>query len=390
MKSSERQPRSGRRPLGWIGVASVSMVVAAWLALVLHDQYQVAWLRDYDVAADVLFLAGVAGIALTWSVERSGTARVGAVALRLAFSIVVIAGALVVAELAVRFVFRNATSSGNAGDYIAHRGGGPQISVNRLGFREREVGPKNPNRYRIAVIGDSFTWGQGIEERDRFSNLLEGFLSSSYEVLNFGIPGHDMPEHLTELELVLKIRPDFVLLQLYINDFETSSMKRPRRYPLLPSDLDSRMAGASLLYQLLLARWAQFQEAVGLTESYAHYMERSLRDPDSADAREAFGMLRQFIGRARVAGVPSGVVFFPAPDVMGANDANYPFGYLHERAKAICAEEQVPYLDLFPAFSTFHPPQSMWVSPFDAHPNAKANRRAAFEILRLFGPVWHH
>src|SRR5216683_1762907 len=194
MKSSERQPRSGRRPLGWIGVASVSMVVAAWLALVLHDQYQVAWLRDYDVAAVLLFLAVVAGIALTWSVERRGPARVGAVALRLAFSIVVIAGALVVAELAVRFVFRNATSSGNAGDYIAHRGGGPQI----------------------AVIGDSFTWGQGIEERDRFSNLLEGFLSSSYEVLNFGIPGHDMPEHLTELELVLKIRPDFVLLQLYI------------------------------------------------------------------------------------------------------------------------------------------------------------------------------
>jgi hypothetical protein len=32
----------------------------------------------------------------------------------------------------------------------------------------------------------------------------------------------------------------------------------------------------------------------------------------------------------------------------------------------------------------------MWVSPFDAHPNAKANRKAAFEIQREFAPVWHH
>jgi lysophospholipase L1-like esterase len=390
MTPPERAPRSGRPPFGWIGVASVSAMVAAWLVLVLHSQYQIAWLGDYAVAADALFLTGVAGIALTRSLERRGSARVGAIALRLGFSMAVIAGALVVSEFAARFVFRDAISSGNAGDFIAHRGGGPRISVNSLGFREREVGPKDPNRYRIAVIGDSFTWGQGIEERDRFSNLLEGFLGSQYEVLNFGRPGNNMPEHLNEIELVLPLRPNFVLLQLYVNDFETPTMKRPETHPLLPSDLDGRLVRSSLLYQLLLGRWAQFQQAVGLSETYTHYMARYLQDPNAPDARAAFGMLRQLIDRARAAGVPIGVVFFPAPDAMGPNGATYPFGYLHDRARAICAEEQIPYLDLLAPFSTFRPPRSMWVSPFDAHPNAKANRRAAFEILREFGPVWHH
>src|SRR5258708_8533971 len=241
-------------------------------------------------------------------------ARVRAVGLRVAFSMAVIVGALVVAEFAARFVFRNATSSGNAGDYITRRGGGPSISVNSLGFRERDVGPKDPNRYRIAIIGDSFTWGQGIQARDRFSNLLEGFLGSHYEVLNFGIPGNNMPEQLNQLDLVLELRPDFVLLQLYINDCATSTMTRPRTYPLLPSDLDSRMLRSSLLYQLLLGLWGHFQNAVGLSESYPHYMARHLRDPSAPDAREAFGMLRRFLERARAAGVPSGVVFFPAPD----------------------------------------------------------------------------
>lgn len=365
------------------------MVFAAWLALVLHDQYQIAWLGDYGVAADALFLAGVAGVALTRSVERRGRARVAAAALRAAFSLGVIIGALILAEFTTRFVFRHATSSGNAGDYIARRGGGPTVVINSLGFREREVGPKVPGRYRIAIVGDSFTWGQGVQVRDRFSDLLEGFLGARYEVLNFGHPGNNLPEHLNALDLVLTLHPDFVLLQLYINDFETANMQRPKTHPLLPSDLDSRLGRSSLLYQLLLGRWTQLQEATGLSESYPGYLARYLRDPHLPDAQEGSGMLRQFLDRAAAAGVSSGVVFFPAPDAMGSKPSDYPFGYLHDRARAICGEAHVPYLDLFAAFSTFQPPQRMWVSPFDAHPNEKANRRAAFEILRQFGPAWH-
>ena len=52
---------SGRRTLGWIQAISVSVAVAAWLALVLAYQYEIAWLNDYVLASDALFLAGVAG-----------------------------------------------------------------------------------------------------------------------------------------------------------------------------------------------------------------------------------------------------------------------------------------------------------------------------------------
>lgn len=50
---------------------------------------------DYVVADDALFLLGIAGIALTRSVQRWGAARVGPAVLRLALSIVIVAGALV-------------------------------------------------------------------------------------------------------------------------------------------------------------------------------------------------------------------------------------------------------------------------------------------------------
>jgi hypothetical protein len=145
-----------------------------------------------------------------------------------------------------------------------------------------------------------------------------------------------------------------------------------------------------VVYRLLSDRWVQFQEALGLTESYPAYLIRHLRDPNSADAREAFGMLGQFIDHAQSAGVPIGVVLFAAADAMGPFGADYPYAFLHDRVRNICAEKQVPYLDLLPAFSKIRDPHSTWVSPFDAHYNAQTNRRVAFEILGEFGAVWRH
>jgi hypothetical protein len=209
-------------------------------------------------------------------------------------------------------------------------------------------------------------------------------------VFNFALQGDKMPEHLNRLTQALTVSPDFVLLQLYPNDFETREMERPRPYPLLPEPLDSRLAEASLLYGLAGGQWAHVQEIVGISETYTHYMERNLRDANAPNAREAFGQLREFFDRARAAGVPAGEVLFPATDAFGPNGTGYPFGYLHDAVRQVCTDEEVPCLDLFPLFSTFRDPRASWVSPFDAHPNAMANRRAAYEILKAFGSVWQY
>ena len=306
---------------------------------------------------------------------------------RLLFSALVFALMLVASEYALRYWYRHVRSSGNAGDYFA-QANRPAVTVNRYGYRDREVGPKDPNRYRIAVIGDSFTWGQGIEARERFTNLVEDALGPGFEVLNLGIPGNDMPQHLDVLAQALIAQPDFILLQLFINDFETAGMQRPRPHPLISESAASGWGRSSVLYDLVNAQWVRAQEATGLSESYVHYLERNLRDPDAPNARIAFGMLREFLEKAKAARVPAGLVLFPMTDAMGPNGANYPVGFIHDRVRQIAADERVPYLDLLPAFSTYADPKSLWVSPFDAHPNAVANKRAAEEILRRFGSVW--
>ena len=309
------------------------------------------------------------------------------VLLRLGFVLFVTALALVAAEFGMRYVFRHAATSGNARDFVGRHAPGPAVRVNNVGFRDRDV-PQKSDKFRIAVVGDSFTWGQGVEEQDRFSNLIGQALGAGYEVFNFGRPGDNMPEHLDVLTQALAVQPDFVLLQLYINDWETASMERPRPKPLLPDAWNRALESRSIVYDLLRNEWDTLQEKIGITDSYATYMERHLRDRNSPDAKRAYGQLAEFFDRTHAARIGSGAVLFPAPDSLGPFGREYPFRYLHEGTAQVCADEHVPFLDLLPLYSKIDDPHTLWVSPFDAHPNARSNRLAADAILDAFNSVW--
>ena len=292
--------------------------------------------------------------------------------------------ALLVAEGLARIAFRTVRSSGDARTFFAGRS--ETIHLNNLGFRDTDVPAKGP-RYRIVIIGDSITWGAGLPEPDRYSSQLQRFLGSSYEIVNFGIPGHNLPEHLQELEQALSIGADFILLQLYTNDFEIGEMERPRARPLLPwRGLDEWLLQSSAVYTLLSAQWPGIQERLGLLETYYHYMHRYLKDPNSPQSMAGLGMLRQFVTRAREARVPVGFLMFPNPEVLLKN---YQFDYLHDRVKAVCDEEQIHCVDLRqPFLSSFTQLKDIVVSSFDGHPSARASLVAADQILAEFRPLW--
>jgi lysophospholipase L1-like esterase len=366
----------------------LAVAVAAWFCLVLEYQYDVDALRGRDVLLDAMFLAALAGTVVARAVEHRGGRAVLGTAARLSFTMVITVLSLIAAEYAMRFHYRHVRSSRNVGDFIGRQAAAVPLRINHLGFREREIPPKS-DRYRIVIVGDSFTWGNGLDEPERTSNVLGEALGPKYEVFNFGLPGDNMPEHLAVLARALTVQPDYVLLQLYINDFETREMQRPRPHPLLPQPLDRQVGESSLLYDQMRDQWAHLQEILGWTESYVAYMARNLADPNSPNAQQAYGNLRRFFETAREAGVQVGAFLFPATDALGPYGRTYPFGYLHDGVRHVCAEEHVRCLDLFPTFSTFADPRTLWVSPFDAHPNAMAARRAAFAVLQAFGSEWH-
>ena len=88
---------------------------------------------------------------------------------------VALAVSVVVAEPVTRSLFRDVTTSADNGGYFSRRWFSTgAVRRNAAGFREREFqDTKAPGVYRIAVVGDSFTFGNGIRQEDRYSDLLQ-------------------------------------------------------------------------------------------------------------------------------------------------------------------------------------------------------------------------
>lgn len=101
------------------------------------------------------------------------------------------------------------------------------VRTNSCGMRGAEVPyAKAPGVFRIAVLGDSFTFGWGVEEQEGFVAVLERVLQSyvggemKMEVLNFGVPGYSTFQQVAAFEEKgLDFRPDVVLVFFIENDF---------------------------------------------------------------------------------------------------------------------------------------------------------------------------
>lgn len=302
---------------------------------------------------------------------------------------------LFVGELFTRYLYKDITTTSDNASYFAlkWKSDFPPV-INNLGFREREIDQQKPeNVYRIAVIGDSFAYGQGILEEERFSNIIEQTLNASkggYEILNFGKPGAETVDQLSFLEDILELNPDFILLQWFTNDVEGHDKSaRPRPYRLIPSDyLTGLLHRNSALFYLASSRWNLVQSELGLVDSYVLSMDGRFADPKSADSRRANAELMEFISRVKASNIPLGIVMFPKLVNTSGDIAQYPFGYLFERVLDTCRKNNVRCLDLRPVFTNITPVSELWVNKFDHHPSAFANELAAEAILKTFSDQW--
>lgn len=99
-----------------------------------------------------------------------------------------------------------------------------KVQINNQGFRDYEYNLEKPkNSLRIACVGDSVTFGEGVDLEYTYVKQLErklnNYCSKRIEVLNFGASGAST---VNELELIQKkiilYRPDIIMLQMDPND----------------------------------------------------------------------------------------------------------------------------------------------------------------------------
>jgi lysophospholipase L1-like esterase len=110
------------------------------------------------------------------------------------------------------------------------------VRLNARGFRDAEVAEtKAGHAFRIVLLGDSITWGHGVDQAQRYGDVLAQALRRrgiTAEVANLAVSGYG-----TDQELLLWEREgrrycaDLVLLGLYENDLRENVLAFQGRHP---------------------------------------------------------------------------------------------------------------------------------------------------------------
>jgi lysophospholipase L1-like esterase len=259
---------------------------------------------------------------------------------------------------------------------------GVLVQTNSLGFRENEYPVERASgKRRIVVLGDSYTFGLGVEFGQTYGKRLEARLSRALgptEVINFGVSGYNTVQELATLrEIAARYRPDLIVVGFVLNDVERMlpAKKAQAAGAWSPLAAHNSLKRHSMLYRYLAPKvgavFALFgaRYAFGVTHNLIDsYSEAS---PGWADARRA---LLGIAGEARRLQAGMLVVVFP----MMVDFRSYPLDHAHRAVMRFCQENGIEALDLL---GRFRNENAAALAVFlDGHPNARAHQIFADEI----------
>lgn len=272
-------------------------------------------------------------------------------------------------------------------------------ATNSAGFRGPEFSDgKPPRTIRLAFLGDSFTFGEGVHFEDTFPEVTARLLqqrfadrSIGFESRNFGVGGYNTGQSLWLLKhIAMASDPDVVVLTYVVNDAEPTLVefdpvrKRPVRRQR-PAEVEEGQNDErppdSALYRLRIAQlvWQVWKVRERSRRTEAFY--RALYEPGAEGWRNARRALHEMGEVCAAAQTPLVVMIFP---ILHALDESHPFLDLYAKVAASAEASGAHVLDLFPRMKG-RSARSLWVHPTDQHPNELAHRIAAEQLAAFLG-----
>lgn len=109
------------------------------------------------------------------------------------------------------------------------------IEVNSLGLRYPELGPKEPDEFRVLVLGDSITFCDFILESESWTRRMEALTAGRKKKIRFinaGLPGAGTAEELMLFkEIGSHVNADLVLVAMYLNDAQSGGLFFAKKLP---------------------------------------------------------------------------------------------------------------------------------------------------------------
>lgn len=260
-----------------------------------------------------------------------------------------------------------------------------EFSINSLGLRGPEPGPKTGAR--VLALGDSYTFGWGVAQGEEWIRVAADEANRRLGVplvegWNGGVNGYGTEGAIAQLERVApEAQPDVVLLGFFANDF-TDNLLGTGVYEVRDGYLfdrfshdflrESVLARESHLYRLLGAAWenARLRYLGGIPTA------RAVKHFSAAEFERGRDLSEQLILRLRDAAAAAGatfaVVWLPADvyAVAGSTPRDIPLRWeLQQRIAAA----GVPSLDLLPVALAETRVAGLYL-PNDGHLSVRGNR----------------
>jgi hypothetical protein len=166
-----------------------------------------------------------------------------------------------------------------------------QARINSLGIRGPEIGPRRPGVRRALVLGDSFTFGTGVEEDQAFPERIAAGLSRAgtpTEAINAGIGGYGVPDEVSWFEHYgMGLHPDLIVLGIFTgNDLQDAAPDRPRTFVIDGDILDEAELHRSAFFHWLFQHSQLFALLkYSIPQSIDRPLRRALHMPEPGAIR---------------------------------------------------------------------------------------------------------
>jgi hypothetical protein len=262
---------------------------------------------------------------------------------------------------------------------------GVVIRTNDRGLRGPNFAPRpSPGTFRIALGGDSFTFGSGAAEPDVYASRLGALLDrlrpgTHHEVINAGLAGAHVHGVMDRLARVIDAyAPDLLVYGFTINDLEGP------RYELTEHDAEARAwlawAGGHPLYLVRWSTWRLLTLRAGGDPSRDAYVRELMLNADPA--APAWGEFERGLDRLVALAEASNVCahVFLHTHLTDLDEA-HPFTPIYDRVERAARARG---LGVTASLADFRgrDPSSLWISAVDSHPNAEGHRILAEALAR--------
>ncbi len=287
-------------------------------------------------------------------------------------------------------------------------GAGEIIQINSSGFRDidRPV-RKPPGVKRVAVLGDSFTFGMSVNLQDTYVKKLEKLLQVEHpnvETLNFGVIGYHMWQYLTLLDTkVTEYEPDLIVIGLFLDDItlsvppytKTKQWKAHNPFEIIVPEKHKgsvfRLWNFIRNFNELLETKYRYKrgykylrgiedrkQMIGPGSPAHEYYLAQIGELDEQQYREFRTAIRQLADITRHLNIPTIIMYIP--DASQLKEPNRQ--HVNRFVKKTANNAGIPIIDVTPEFEQVADPRVLYLFPLDAHTSPEGHELMATVLAR--------